>query len=89
MKEATGELNLTIIVVIAVALLVAFFYYTIWPSLDNNFKANSNCNKAYCTNPCGEGSGNNYCDDAVGKLANCHYKDNKGEEHDIQCPWKG
>ncbi len=87
MKEATGELNLTIIVVIAVALLVAFFYYTIWPSLDNNFKANSNCSKAICENPCGEGSGTNKCDDMKNiEKVKCHLKD---DDHEFYCPWKG
>ena len=85
MKEATGELNLTIIVVIAVALLVAFFYYTIWPSLDNNFKANSNCNKAYCDSPCDK-PGENYCPDKFNTLVTCHIKDS---DITIQCPWKG
>ena len=33
MKEATGELNVTLIVVMAVGILVAYFYFTIWPSL--------------------------------------------------------
>ena len=31
MKEATGELNLTIIIVIAVGALMAFLYTPIWP----------------------------------------------------------
>ena len=84
MKESTGELNLTIIVVIAVALLVAFFYYTIWPSLDNNFKANSNCSRAYCDNPCADGD--NSCPDVIGQLVTCHIKDS---DITIQCPWKG
>ncbi len=33
MKEATGELNLTIIVVMAVGALMAFFYTLIWPMI--------------------------------------------------------
>ena len=85
MKEATGELNLTIIVVIAVALLVAFFYYTIWPHLDNNFKANSKCSQAICENPCGEGSNKNNCPDEG--LAKCYLKGDK--DNTFLCPWKG
>ena len=36
MKEATGELNTTVIVVIIVAMLVAFFYTGVWPAIRNN-----------------------------------------------------
>ena len=38
MKEASGELNLTVIVVVIVALLAFFFFSIIWPRIDGNFK---------------------------------------------------
>ena len=82
MKEATGELNLTVIVVMAVAILVAFFYYTIWPSLNNNFQANSSCSRAVCR-PCNPGS--NTCSEAIGDLVDCQLQDGTH----IRCPWKG
>lgn len=84
MKETTGELNMTVIVVIAVAILVAFFYFVIWPSLDANFQANSKCSRAICDNPCKAGS--NSCSDALNQLVKCHVKDSDIE---IYCPWKG
>ena len=84
MKEATGELNLTVIVVIAVSLLIAFFYYTIWPSLNANFEANSMCSKAACANPCSRGE--NVCEGSIGKLVECKVKDS---DNVIYCPWKG
>ena len=87
MKEATGELNLTIIVVIAVGLLIAFFYFVIWPGLDANFQQNSKCSQAVCENPCKNGK--NTCSEALNKLVNCKYKDKKNKEYEIQCPWKG
>ena len=88
MKETTGELNMTIVIVVAVSVLVAFFYFVIWPGLDDNFKANSSCSKAVCENPCG--NGNNSCSDAIGDLVKCYYVDNNGNKHDdIYCPWKG
>ena len=34
MKEATGELNMTIITVIAIAAIVALFYYAVWPLIE-------------------------------------------------------
>ena len=75
MKEATGEFNSTIVVVIAVGLLMAFFYTIIWPSIKNNMDANTKCSKAYCEK----------CTDPGGcTRVTCHYKDST-----IYCPWKG
>ena len=44
MKEATGELNMTVIVVIAIAAVAAIFYAFVWPMIklkivDNTCKA--------------------------------------------------
>ena len=36
MKEATGELNITVITVVAIAAIAAFFYAFIWPAIKNN-----------------------------------------------------
>ena len=33
MKEATGELNMTVVTVVAIAAVGAFFYAIIWPSI--------------------------------------------------------
>ncbi len=51
MKEATGELNTTVVIVIIVASLVAFFYFTIWPVIRNNMNENVACSKAICEKP--------------------------------------
>lgn len=48
MKKAVGELSSTVIVVISVAILIAFFYYTIWPIIERNFNAQTACDKAVC-----------------------------------------
>ena len=48
MKESTSELNATVVVVLAIAVLIAFFYYTIWPVLRQNFESNSQCSRAIC-----------------------------------------
>ena len=48
MKEATSELNLTVIVVISVGILMAFFFTVIWPMLNGNFSRESNCKRATC-----------------------------------------
>ena len=36
MKEATGELNMTVITVVAIAAVGAFFYAFIWPRVKFN-----------------------------------------------------
>lgn len=36
MKAATGELNLTVITLIAIAAVVAFFMSVMWPSIQNS-----------------------------------------------------
>lgn len=33
MKEATGELNMTVVTIIAIAAIVAFFMAVIWPNI--------------------------------------------------------
>ncbi len=33
MKEATGELNMTVVTLIAVAALAALFYFVMWPMI--------------------------------------------------------
>lgn len=77
MKEATGELNSTVIVVIAVSILAAFFYMVIWPMLKNNMDQNSKCSDAWCEK----------CTDPAGcQMVVCHYGDN---DNTIMCPWKG
>ena len=49
MKEATGELNMTVVTVVAIAAVGAFFYAFIWPSIQNGLKANT------CKNVCPNG----------------------------------
>ncbi len=76
MKEATGELNSTVLVVIIVAVLVVFFSTIIWPAIRNNFDSNASCAKAICNNkPESDGS------------VKCHLENNKSNE--FTCPWKG
>ena len=77
MKEATGQLNSTIVVILAVGVLSAFFYLTLWPQLKNNMEQTTNCSKAWC-----DGNPN---EDGV--TVKCHYKSG-GEVKDIVCLWK-
>lgn len=77
MKEATGELNMTVIIAIAVAILAAFFYTVIWPMIQTNFDSKANCSKAICK--C-----ENKCENTG--MATCHLK---GKTTTFDCPWKG
>ncbi len=43
MKEATGELNMTVITVVAIAAIAAIFYIFVWPSIQLNLQATSAC----------------------------------------------
>lgn len=77
MKEATGELNGTVVVVLAIGILMAFFYYTMWPLLKENFNKNSQCSKAICeTCPTGD------CD-----YVTCHPKNEPNNT--FECVYKG
>lgn len=46
MKEATGELNMTVVTVVAIAALIAFFYLVIWPTVKTGMTLNNACNTA-------------------------------------------
>ena len=46
MKEATGELNMTVITIVAIAALVAFFYLVIWPVIQTGMTLQSACSAA-------------------------------------------
>lgn len=48
MKEATAELNSTVIVVISIGVLMTFFFSYLWPMIHNNFKKQADCNRASC-----------------------------------------
>lgn len=41
MKEATGELNMTVITVVAIAAIAGIFYAFIWPSVKTAIKNNT------------------------------------------------
>ncbi len=46
MKEATGELNMTVITIVAIGALVAFFYLIIWPNIQTGMVLTTACNSA-------------------------------------------
>lgn len=46
MKEATGELNMTVVTVVAIAAVGVFFYAVIWPGIQASLARNT------CQNMC-------------------------------------
>lgn len=76
MKHAISDLNMTVVIVVAVAGLVAFFGGVIWPSIRNNIDKEANCSDAICDN-CSVSEGT--CD--------CEMKD--GSVPSFKCPYKG
>lgn len=71
MKEATGELNMTVITVVAIAAVAAFFYAFVWPAIRNNLQNTTLCNSADCG-------------DCVGTCT-CTYIDDAGAAQSVTC----
>lgn len=76
MKEATGELNMTVVTVVAIAAVAAFFYAFVWPSIQNSIETNTRCASAQ----------NCQCADANCKNMSCTYYDDEGTPKPITCP---
>ena len=55
MKEATGELNMTVITVVAIAAVAAFFYALVWPAIRNSIA------RSTCENSCPQGASFDSC----------------------------
>lgn len=74
MKEATGEVSSAIVVVISVAIFIAFFSYAVWPMIKESFDKDTACSKAVCATNDTDGDGK----------VDCRY-----EGTDLTCPYKG
>lgn len=79
MREATGELNMTVVVVVAVAGLMAFFSMVAWPIVKGGIERDANCSDAVCvpSDTCSGKTAENIC---------CHMP---GESERFTCPYKG
>ena len=86
MKEATGELNMTIIVAISIGILSAFFFGVIWPMINGNFQRNTQSSKAICD--CSTEVRNNI-ENETGRKNNCLCRNKSGDENTFYCPFKG
>lgn len=75
MKEATGELNMSVVVISSIAILSAFFYTVIWPMINENQKQQVSCSKAICGKKV----------DSNG-MVKCHLEN---ENEEFLCKYKG
>lgn len=83
MREATGELNMTVVTVVAIAAVAAFFYAFVWPAVKNNITQQTYCSNAVCGTCTEDDNGKRTC-------TNCEYIDNNGETHsDLKCTFSG
>lgn len=81
MKEATGELNMTVITVVAIAAIAAFFYAFIWPAIKNNLARTTYCSSAVCTQ-CTTSGNKRTC-------TGCTYVDDEGQTQELdQCVYE-
>lgn len=81
MKEVTGELNATLITVMAVAMLAVFFFSVLWPMMKGNLETSAKCSDAVCD----VGYNSN-------KMSYCYTPDpsNSSAKADyFECPFRG
>ncbi len=76
MKEATSELNSTLVVVMAIAALAAIFFTIIWPMLRSDLKDSAKCSNAVC-------------DKGVDKDGMVFCRAPRNEQDIIYCPYRG
>ena len=73
MKDATGELSMTAIAVVAIAAIGVVFTQLVWPAIKANITRSAHCSEAYgCT-----GSGD---------MLTCSYLDENGTSKTVSCP---
>ena len=79
MKEASGELSMTAVAVVAIAAVGVLFTTLIWPSIKQNIKRNTYCSQAFnCSAPDSKGT------------STCSYYDDKDVLHeDLKCTISG
>lgn len=83
MKEASGELSMTAVAVVAIAAVGVLFTTLIWPSIKGQLLGSAKCSSAFnCTNT---EAGTEAC---TGQKCYCNYYDNDGNvaAKKVQCP---
>ena len=81
MKEASGELSMTAIAVVAIAAIGIVFTTLIWPTIRSNINRNTRCAQAFNCEPCTIGQDS---------MTQCWYTpeddENSTQAEEIQCP---
>ena len=89
MKEATGELNMTVVTVVAIAAVAAFFYAFVWPNIKSSITSSTKCANAQCSqSSCTTNNGQTVCThcttmDESGKESEaftCRYQDGESKK---------
>lgn len=81
MKEATGELNMTVITVVAIAAVAAFFYAFVWPSIQASLILTTACNST-------DAKGNYVGEKVKCESNNCKYTISENKEYTRNCDAK-
>ncbi len=83
MKDATGELSMTAVAVVAIAAISVLFTTLIWPTIRTNILRSTYCAQAACPVPDGANL-------EVGDLIDCTYCTGEGDDMNcdnaIKCP---
>jgi len=89
MKDATGELSMTAVAVVAIAAIALLFQQFVWPVIQRNIQTNAYCSQTISCE-CGKGK---KTDAEVGtvtsssdKTCSCIYTDDQGKTHGVLCP---
>lgn len=79
MKEATGELNMTVITVVAIAGVAALFTVFVWPMIQNTIKSRTICSYGLGANMTTEEGDEIVCDSTLTNGAyTCTWKNTSG-----------
>ncbi len=77
MKDATGELSMTAVAVVAIAAISVVFSTMIWPTIRANILRSTYCSQAFSCQESGDG------------MYTCKYCEGEGDEQDcdkeVQC----
>ena len=76
MKEASGELSMTAVAVVAIAAIGVVFTTLIWPAIKNNITRSTNCTQAFDCDNCSDGT------------CTCYYLDENDTKQPVTCPEK-
>ena len=75
MKDATGELSMTAIAVVAIAAIGVVFSQLVWPAIKKNITRSAHCSESF---GCSTSGGN--------VLLDCYFMNESGTTETVQCP---